>query len=118
MDVLPYVDLRLTPDETEDYFPKVSDVPAYPYGLCISLCEKEIEKLGIDFETICTGDMVHIHAMAIVSAKSQNENQKGVNQRIELQITHMAAEDESDEDEAEEEELAKDGPSRLYKSSY
>ena len=82
-----------------------SDMPAiaannYPYGLCISLGDAEVEKLGLEDETPEIGDMIHLFCMAKVTSISEDGNGK----RIELQITHMACEDEDEENEEEDSE--------------
>lgn len=103
------VSMRLTPQEAQDcYFPSSKDLPEYPCGLSISLCEDELEKLGIDYEDLDVDDMVHMHCLAVVISKSKSETQGGDdNERICLQITNIAAEDEDEEDESAEEKLYK-----------
>lgn len=86
--------------------------PNYPYGLSISLCEKELEKLGIEEEDICRGDMFHLHALAKVTSVSTHDTDHGSGCRVELQICYMSTEDEDEENEEEEE---KSVTSRLYK---
>jgi Major coat protein-like len=77
--------------------------PLYPYGLCISLSEDELEKLGLDGELPQVGMMIHLSAMAKVTSVSQNEREqidgtKTLCKRVELQITHLATENEDEED--------------------
>jgi major coat protein len=85
--------------------PDVS-VPSYPYGLCITITEEEIAKLGLDGDLPDVGDMIHLAAMAKVTSVSESEREdtgggKTKCCRVELQITHLAAlENESDEYEA------------------
>lgn len=83
--------------------------PDYPYGLCISLDQDTLEKLNMEDEDVCIGDMIHLHAMAKVTSVSRTDNETfGPQCRIELQITNIAPlEDESDEDDEEESVLSK-----------
>lgn len=82
--------------------------PRYPYGLCLSLCEEELDKLNIDKNDIGHGDMLHLHCLARVTSVSSNENDDGEHIRVELQVTHIAA-------ESEDEENKKSGSKKLYK---
>jgi hypothetical protein len=81
-------------------------VAVYPYGLCISLEDEQLEKLGLDGELPSVGDMLHIAGMAKVTSASENEREMsdGTKQkcrRIELQFTHLATENEDEEGEQE-----------------
>ena len=108
----PMIDMRSDNDGDENPFSG-----AYPYGLCISLGNNELEKLGLDPEDCEVGDMLHIHALAKVTSVSchDREGQDGECHRIELQITHFM-DDVEDEDEENREEETKMSPSqRLYK---
>lgn len=98
----------------------IDAVPTYPYGLCISLCEDELDKLNLDTQDVGIGDMIHLFCMATVTSISKNDNQNGSSCRVELQITHISSESEDEENEEEdqaEDKSKKDIPSRLYKSS-
>lgn len=106
------VDMRRTPKEKEEAVeeliaPSVSD---YPYGLCISLCSEELEKLGLS--EIGHGEMIHLHCMATVTSVSTHDNSSGSDKRAELQITAIAAEDE-DEENREQDRMTP--AKRLYK---
>lgn len=105
-------DMRITPAEAEDdYMPTPDNAPAYPYGLCISLCEDELEKLDLTHDDLCVGDMIHVFAMGVVTSKSCSERQDGDHHcRVEIQLTHLAGEDEDDENDEEE-----DDTPRLYR---
>ena len=111
------VSMRRTPAEKEEieenFLPGPGDIPDYPYGLSISLCIDELERLGLEDENFEPGDYVHMHCMAVVTSVSKNANQDGSSTRIELQIVAISAEDEEEEDEENEEE--EDAPSKLYK---
>lgn len=85
--------------------------PTYPYGLCISLCDNELEKLNLDDQDVSVGDMLHLHCLAEVTSVSKNDSMNfGPSCRIELQIKFISAEDEEKENEEAEKPL-----SRLYK---
>lgn len=72
----------------------VASVPTYPYGLCISLDEETLEKLGMDGELPAVGEVMQFTAMAKVTSASQSEHERSGGSkeqccRIELQITDM-----------------------------
>lgn len=115
------VDMKRTPaekaeDAAEVFMPTPSD---YPYGLSMSLTEDELSKLDLADADLKPGDMVHLHCMATVtSVSARADASNGDCCRVELQVTHISAEDEEDEDE--ESEVAepmsgKDRRSRLYR---
>jgi hypothetical protein len=102
------VDMARTPADVKkeiDSYPSASNpestVPAYPYGLCITLDQESLDKL--DIEGGCAvGDMIHLCAIARVTSCNESETEKkdGTKERkcrIELQITHLATEGEDDE---------------------
>lgn len=106
------VDLRRTPAENAEVSPCPMPEPAYPYGLCISLTEVELEKLDLP-DDMQVGDMLHMHCLAKVTSVSKTETEaSGPCCRVELQITNMVSEDEDDENEENEEVSSR--PSRLY----
>lgn len=87
--------------------PAMVNESVYPYGLCISLTHDELEKLGMDADCE-VGDVLHMHCFAKVTSVNKRDTGAGPECRIELQITHISAEDESEEDEAAEEEMDAD----------
>ena len=96
---------RTTAEKVEDMMgsemPSVANVPDVPYGLCICLTETELEKL--DLEDDCeVGDMIHIFAMATVTSVSKRDTGDGASCRIELAISSMSVENETDEEEETE----------------
>lgn len=101
-------------EDTEKDLPCVADAPMYPYGLCISLCDDELEKLGFEASDFDTDDIVHLHCLAMVTSVSCNKTSSGGdNSRIELQITNISA--ESEDEENEEAEVESKGSKRLSK---
>ena len=121
------VDMAKTPDDVKKEVgntlsaPAASEakptVPTYPYGLCISLNEEDLAKLGITGELPEVGEMVHLAAMAKVTSVSESEREDtgGIKTkccRIELQITHLATEYEDDEEAEAEATKARQG--RFY----
>lgn len=102
----PMVDMANEPDEAEkDASPIVdaSNEPKYPYGLAISLTEKELEKLGVDYTDWTVGDHFHLHALAKITSISLNQMQDGSCCRVGLQIVALSGENEEEENEDEEE---------------
>lgn len=100
------VDMAHDPEETGAALPERVFPPTYPYGLSISLSEKELEKL--DLPADCEiGDILHMVSMAKVTNFNKSEN----GCRIEMQIFDI----EVLEDENEEFERPKMNPSKFYK---
>lgn len=110
------IDMAKTPVEVKkdikQSFASPSDVsggpsvPQYPYGLCISMEDDTLEKLGLGDDLPEVGEIVHLMGLAkVTSASSREEIQadgtKKTCRRVELQITHLKAEDEDDEDAEE-----------------
>ena len=99
------VDLAQSAEEIKKDMPAVvADKvkgPTYPYGLSVCLCEDVLKKLKMDGDLPAVGDMIHLAAMATVTCASQTsistDGGSEVSRRIELQITHIALEDEDDE---------------------
>lgn len=100
-----FVDMAHTPEELEEekreYASPLSShaMPIYPYGLCISLGNDELEKLNLD-GSCEAGDMLYMDCIAKVTSCSSTDTTEGVKRRIELQITHIAIES-PEEEEAE-----------------
>lgn len=102
------------PASTSEGGPKM---PVYPYGLCISLTEEEMAKMGMQDELPAVGEMIHLAAMAKVTSVSQNERVDEAGNktnccRVELQITHLATENE--DEESAREQTTSERRSRFY----
>lgn len=107
------IDMASTPAEVkekaaESCAPILCDAPRYPYGLCISLDNETMDKLGLSGDLPEVGEMIHLCAMAKVTSVSANEREstgddgatkKETYCRVELQITTMALESEDDENQ-------------------
>ena len=95
------VDMAKSPEEMSKEYGglTVAMQSVYPYGLCMCLGQDELDKLGIDFSVLEVGDIIDMRCFAKITSKSQNATTSGESSRVELQITHMDAEDESREDE-------------------
>jgi hypothetical protein len=101
------VDMAKSPAEAkEDAMPMALREPnRYPSGLCIFLDEDMLEKLDLDADELPNvGEMIHLCALAKVTAVSQTEQQSEGSEkkrccRIELQITHLATENEDREND-------------------
>lgn len=68
--------------------------PKYPYGLCISLEDESLKKLGLDGDEPSVGDIIQFNAIAKVTNVSENESEgtdgtTNKHCRVELQITDM-----------------------------
>lgn len=103
------VSMERTPEEkaadreASEYPPPISAMPDVPPGLCICLTETELEKLGFDIEDVgaeCrVGDVIHLVAFARVTSISTNDTGGGTRGRLELAITDLEIEDETEEGE-------------------
>lgn len=95
------VDMAITPKEAEEECSPMCDPsqgPRYPYGLCLSLGQDELDKLQLSASEVEVGDVVHIMAFAKVTSVSSSETQEGSSSRVELQIIALASEDEDTEE--------------------
>ena len=100
------VDMKDEPEKEENE-PVKSSGGSYPYGLCIRLTEKDLEKLNLD-EDVEAGDYLHCVIMAKVTSVSRHhhDTEDGVNSGccVEMQIVAMSVEDENTEYEEDDEE--------------
>lgn len=75
----------------------------YPYGLCLHLDACTLENLEVEGDDMPeVGDMIHLMAMAKVTAVRINDTEAGPDRCVELQITHLALEDEDEEEPGED----------------
>jgi major coat protein len=89
-------------DQNDMVFPALGEKPTYPYGLRISLTEKELAKLGSDGSECFVGGILHIHALGRITSVSSTDGEMGKNCRIEVQLEDLAIESEDEENKAEE----------------
>ena len=90
----------------------LSDPPKYPWGLEITLTEKEFAKLGeageeFDPRDAFVGGEVHGFFMAKIKRISMDEMESGPKCSITLQITNLGLESEDAEDREEMEGMEK-----------
>jgi hypothetical protein len=85
-------------------------VDKFPYGLRLSLDEGVLNKLECDQDDFQMDGLIHLHALARVTALGPKQTIKlpdgrtRITQRVELQIEDMSIECEDDENEEEEAE--------------
>lgn len=91
------VDLELDDEDKMDAMMPIamSSKPDYPYGLRISICEKELKKLGLSVPE--NGDMIDMRCFGTVTSVSTNSSSDGDSCRVEIQIEKIAVENEMTE---------------------
>ncbi len=90
------ISMELDDEDKLDFCaPIPCDTPDFPYGLRITFCEKELEKLGLGLPEI--GDMIDMRCFAVVTSVSEESTSGGQRQRVEMQIERISAEAESEE---------------------
>ena len=84
------INMQQTAEEAKEYAdPKPADAPKYPWGLCITLNDDSLEKLGVAALPAVDTE-VTIIAKAMVSRTSEYQTQGGESERsLDLQITDM-----------------------------
>jgi hypothetical protein len=84
------INMTMSAEEAkEETQPKAADAPKYPWGLCITLNDDSLEKLGLD-KLPAVETEVMIIAKAVVSRFSEYQTQGGESERsLDLQITDM-----------------------------
>lgn len=75
------------------------DKPDFPYGLRITLTEKELEKLDLDIGDASVGGVFHLHGLARITSVSCEQREGHDCCRIEAQIEDLAIESEDAENE-------------------
>ncbi|EJI1363646.1 hypothetical protein NDL49_000120 [Escherichia coli] len=89
------VNLKTGTDTYQDEEGKTQTRDDYPWGLCISLDNDTLNRLGIT--SLPVGGMVMITAKALVKSTSERQDENEVCRRAELQITDMAMAPDSSE---------------------
>lgn len=119
MDILPkFVDMALDLSDKEgDVLPELKEqsMPIYPSGLCLSIGNEQLDKLNMDGKPE-VGDMVHLHAIGIVTSYSERNSESGTQCRAEIQLTHIACENENSENNIEQSKMP--APKSPYKKMY
>jgi len=125
----PHGDLVYIASDPEEIRQKQDDMlkgpmeraPQYPFGLSISLCDADLEKLGLDGPLPAVGDLLEFFATAKVTSAQMTESldSSGVPQkccRVELQIVGMLphSEEPPETDRIEEEQARSDARRRRF----
>lgn len=82
------VNLKTGTDSFQDEKGDTHTRDDYPWGLCISLDNETLNKLGLTTPPV--GGVVTITAKAMVKSTSERQDDDGTYRRAELQITDMA----------------------------
>jgi hypothetical protein len=80
--------------------------PDYPYGLCISLDETDIEKIGLS-DDVQVGDLIDIRMLGKVTSVRKESRDGKECCRVEIQGQQIAIEDEDTEEPGDEKEQRK-----------
>ena len=85
------VNMKLTVEEakSESMICASPDLPKYPYGLSIRLCDEVLKKLSIT-ELPEVGSAMQLMAVVEVTHSRQSESQLGKDRELTMQITDMA----------------------------
>ena len=83
----------------EESMPMPAAAADYPYGLRISLDERDLEKLGLsdEIDEVAEGSMIHLVAMGRVCSVSKNEFNGVRSCRVEICLEDIGVEDEDQE---------------------
>jgi hypothetical protein len=84
------INMEMSKEEAKEYSaPSESEAPKYPWGLCLTLNDDSLEKLGV--KTLpAAGSVVTITAKATVSGIRETQTQGGDSEAsMDLQITDM-----------------------------
>jgi len=90
------VDMAIPPEDSGSPRPQVADgntavgkKPIYPFGLSTCMCDRELDKVGIDPDSLKIGDVIPLLAWFKVTSISKNDAPDGPTNRVEFQITHL-----------------------------
>ena len=80
-------------DKIDRAIPEMSSKPDFPWGLRVSLTEKELEKLDLDCDCD-VGDTIDLRAVAVVTSVSKSKMDDGKETvRVELQIQELGTDE-------------------------
>lgn len=84
------INMQMSKEEAKEYTnPEPADAPKYPWGLCISLDDDSLTKLGMTAPP-AVGTQMQVTALVTVTSCGMNQTQGGeAESRCELQITDM-----------------------------
>lgn len=101
----PMVSLEMSDEEKLDQILPIPmpGRPDYPPGTRISLNQRELIKLGIDTSDLCSGGIIHFHALARIVNVSRDDGENGVSCRVEMQIEDMCCAESEDAENKEAE---------------
>lgn len=119
-----FKDMKLTPEESKDFLPCAGPCdngkdpgPMYPWGLNVTLTQRELEKMGVSIDSLETGSTVHLHSLAKVTSKSEDERADGEKTcRVELQLQQLAIESEDAENKEADRVSGRGNIRRLYRA--
>jgi hypothetical protein len=98
----PMADMRLSNEDKLKQSnwgtPSIKDIPDYPYGLSLCLGDEQLDKINLDPTKLSAGAFIDLRCMAMVSSVSESMVNGEPCYRVELQITHIAADNEDDEE--------------------
>lgn len=86
-------------DKLDACLPMPCAMPDFPYGLRITLSEKEFAKLELDPSDAVVGGIFHGHFLARITAVSAEQRDGGNSCRVEAQIEDLMIESEDDEND-------------------
>lgn len=92
-------------DKIDACMPMPCERADYPYGLRLSLTEKELEKLNLDDDEAEAGGLIHGHFMGRITSVSREDREGKKSCRVEIQIEDLSIEAESEEDKEAEVEM-------------
>lgn len=99
--VMPMVDMEMDDEAKMDSVMPIQtdEKPEYPWGLRISLCGDELDKLNLDPSDAFIGGIIHGHFLAKITSVSASDGDMGSSCRVELQIIALAIESEDAEND-------------------
>ena len=77
----------------------------FPYGMTLSLSERELNIANLGASEIVPGTLLHLHIMAEVTSVSKRAGTED-GKRVEMQVTHISTEDEDAEEGPDGDEVA------------
>jgi len=89
------VNMKLAAEKTKEYVEPTlvggdTNVPAYPYGLCLRLENDQLDKLGLDIKNLVVSQGIKLLAQGEIKGVYTNEQQgQKAQQSVEIQITEL-----------------------------